>query len=384
MIKKSVLFRSQHILVIAQIGETDGIFVTFNEMGLTENGDRFWGDSLFEKLKISSIGIMTPTPNWYPEQDMISALSVIESVTKGRRVVTYGHSQGGYGALKYSKALNAAAVLAFCPQWSINPHDVRTFDERFQSYYRSDLRNGLRIERNDVSENSYLLFDRRSKLDLWNANKILQFPGTTAIHCPFSGHDTVRLPAEGGRSADLVSLFMTESADYSGMLKKIIRQARKKSATYRRHAYKYLVSRGKFSKLEKLLPGCSGDLATEVSIMLAIGQLRFDEAQELIVTCPLKVLGNIGILECWTICRNNNLAHAELRIACDIVSHYDADAWMRLHAVNTFMKVGLFEEAKRELQVIINRFGLKVGVNHIKTFAQRLGLAEIEARAASL
>jgi hypothetical protein len=78
------------------------------------------------------------------------------------------------------------------------------------------------------------------------------------------------------------------------------------------------------------------------------------------------------------------LAHAELRIARDIVCHYDADAWMRLHAVNTFMKVGLFEEAKRELQVITNRFGLKVGVNHIKTFAQRLGLAEIEARAASL
>ena len=384
MIKKSILFQSQHLLVIAQAGETDGIFVTFNEMGLTTNADRFWGDTLFEKLKISAIGVMTPTPNWYPEQDIICALRAIRSITDGRRVVTYGHSQGGYGALKYSGALNAAAVLSFCPQWSINPDDVRTFDDRFHSNYRPNLRNGLRIEPDDVIKNSYLLFDKHSKPDLWNAEKIQERSGTTAIHCPFSGHETVRLPAEAGRSADLVSLFMTESADYSGPLKKIMRQSREKSSTYHKHTYKYLVNLGKFSKLEKLLPKFAGDLATEVRIMLAVGQLRFGEAQKLITACPRKVLENIGILKCWTICRTNDLMDAELRIAQDIISRSDTDAWTRLHAVNTYIKADLFDEAKGELRLIIDRFGCKVGINHIRSFAQTLGLPEIEARVAQM
>jgi hypothetical protein len=75
---------------------------------------------------------------------------------------------------------------------------------------------------------------------------------------------------------------------------------------------------------------------------------------------------------------------AELRIARDIISRSDTDAWTRLHAVNTYIKAGLFDEAKGDLRLIIDRFGCKVGINHIRSFAQTLGLPEIEARVAQM
>ncbi len=215
MSNKSVVFQSPHVCVISQVADTDTIFCTFNELGETVSGDRFWGDTFFEKLKVSSIGVMTTTPNWYPELDMIGAIKAIRAITHGRRVVTYGFSQGGYGALKYSRALDASAALAFSPEWTINPDDTKNFDRRWTNYYRPELRNGLRIEQSDVSANTYVFFDRRYKVDAWNAENILTLAGTKAIATPFCRHATVRLFSETGVGADLISLMMTDASDYS-------------------------------------------------------------------------------------------------------------------------------------------------------------------------
>ncbi|MBV8524969.1 MAG: hypothetical protein JOY71_23090, partial [Acetobacteraceae bacterium] len=143
---KSILFKSDHLTVVLSEHGSDCVFVTFNEMGLRANGFRFWGDGLLDSLKLTSIGFVSSSPDWYAPDDMEPAAKACSSYIKARRVVTYGYSQGGYGALKYSRLLSADLALSFSPQWSINPADVGDFDRRFTQHYDAERRNGERIE----------------------------------------------------------------------------------------------------------------------------------------------------------------------------------------------------------------------------------------------
>ena len=148
--QKSLIYESEHIAVVSQPAPSPAFFVTFNELYLQAGGLEFWGDKLLERLGVGSVGVVSKRPNWYPQKDMEVACRLISGIADGRRLITYGHSQGGYGALKYARRLEAALSLAFCPQWSINPADVGAFDERYTKHFdaaarqRAENRSGRR------------------------------------------------------------------------------------------------------------------------------------------------------------------------------------------------------------------------------------------------
>ena len=110
---RRIIFQSDNVRLILDEKGTDTVIVSFNEMNFAWNGDQYWGQKLLEPLQVTVLGFVTPEPNWYPPDDMKGAIPAAIEAIAGRRVVTYGFSQGGYGALKFSRALSASTAVAF-------------------------------------------------------------------------------------------------------------------------------------------------------------------------------------------------------------------------------------------------------------------------------
>jgi len=80
-VSRKIIFETEHLVVIEHDFGTETVFVTFNEMGISAKGTKYWGDAFFEKSRISAIGVMSKKPNWYPEDDMMRAIpAILETV----------------------------------------------------------------------------------------------------------------------------------------------------------------------------------------------------------------------------------------------------------------------------------------------------------------
>jgi pimeloyl-ACP methyl ester carboxylesterase len=89
---------------------------------------------------------------WY-QYDEAAIIAVTERIEQARRstgaerLVCLGNSMGGFGALLFGSMLNADAILAFCPQTTIDPAVTsalgddrwRAYQDKIVSYPRGDL-----------------------------------------------------------------------------------------------------------------------------------------------------------------------------------------------------------------------------------------------------
>lgn len=113
-------------------------------------------------------------------------------ISAGGTVVAYGHSMGGYGAVKYARAFHASCVIAFGPQYSIDPADLDGRDPRYRSYFRAALHEGMRIAANDAVPNTYVFYDPFYAADAYNAERIAEVTGCTLIPVYCTGHDCIQ------------------------------------------------------------------------------------------------------------------------------------------------------------------------------------------------
>jgi hypothetical protein len=230
--EREIIFKSEHLTVVCSDYGTRTVIATFNGLAERARGTYFWGDHVLERVGASAVGFVSARPNWFPPADMAAAIEAVRARTLGRRIVTYGNSQGGYAALKFGGALGADLAVAFCPQWSINPADVAGFDRRFMRHYRPQLRNGERIEQQDLCPNNIVVYDPAEYSDRLNAEKIVSLGRTAAVLSPFSLHGAISLISEGGTGRALVSLLMREAPAAPAELRALIRQGRARSRTY--------------------------------------------------------------------------------------------------------------------------------------------------------
>lgn len=133
---RETLYRGLHVTVIAGDRRSDTVFVTFNPLIGITSGDTFWSESFLHKQRVDAIGIVSSEPDWFPADEMLSAVEAVKRHTAGRRVLTYGFSRGGYGALKFSRALGAERAIAFCPKFT-KPTDAVDGDRSAFSRRRS-------------------------------------------------------------------------------------------------------------------------------------------------------------------------------------------------------------------------------------------------------
>jgi hypothetical protein len=131
----AVIFEDAEIIVYSRQTPSNFVVVTFSDMG-SNSASLPWAGAALEKIDVSYIAFVSKYPNWFPKTSVIAAYAeIIKATSSHKTVVTYGFSQGAYAALKYSGLLKAETILAFSPQYSIDPSSLGGADDRYRSYY---------------------------------------------------------------------------------------------------------------------------------------------------------------------------------------------------------------------------------------------------------
>jgi tetratricopeptide (TPR) repeat protein len=188
-----IIYESEHLVVFHREGRIDDLLVTFSYLNMKIDAPdiRYFAEPVAEKLDLSALGIVIKQDDWFAPSRMLEMISTVQPIlNRYTRRILLGSSMGGYGAIKYSAALKADAVLACVPQVSIQPSEVGLFDERFARFYNSTLHDGSGIVTNDARGVIYLIYDPFHMQDSSNIRVLRErIPDAIPIVAPFLGHD---------------------------------------------------------------------------------------------------------------------------------------------------------------------------------------------------
>ncbi|GBR53816.1 hypothetical protein AA106555_1450 [Neokomagataea thailandica NBRC 106555] len=238
--KVDLLFEADNLYVAAHLIGTDDVVVTFNNRGDIGDGGGFWGDRFLEKCGVSAIGICARHANWFPEEEMAAAIQAIHAAIPGKRIITYGISMGGYGALKFSRALGAVRALAFSPQWTINPHHCGHYTYQYTECYDATLRGGEPIKSDDLSGQCFVFLDMREYPD-WKHFEYIKDAAQQSPHCsletviaPFTWHGTLfqLTSAKHGIASRLIEIARDDAKAHSANFRQLLRESRSTSRHY--------------------------------------------------------------------------------------------------------------------------------------------------------
>lgn len=130
---REVIFDSDAVRVVKVPGsrEVPGsrnnvVFVTFESYADHHHPDRAgFGEHFLHSRGFGAYHFLPSSNAWYQYAEMEAALAhVREDIGPGTRILTYGMSMGGYAAFRSADRLGAHCVIAFSPQYSIDPRLV--------------------------------------------------------------------------------------------------------------------------------------------------------------------------------------------------------------------------------------------------------------------
>lgn len=124
---REIIFESANLKVVKlAAAREDVVFVTFESLQLERAPGRpGYGETFLSKRGYTGYHFLSSANRWYQYPEMPEALAVVRAdIAAGARVVTYGVSMGAYAAYRFSAPLAADAVIAFSPQWSMDPRRV--------------------------------------------------------------------------------------------------------------------------------------------------------------------------------------------------------------------------------------------------------------------
>jgi len=353
-VTKAIISETEHVIAIAQDLGGQHIVVSFNSLGHFRNGLQFWGDDFFLKQGISAIGIVTLGPNWYPRRAMDELLGAVLERANGRKIVTYGLGQGGYGALKFAARLKASATLSFSPQWSINPGDVASFDRRYVRHFDQAMGNGLRIDQQDLCDCSYIFFDKMSKSDAKHASKLAALAGVKTVVTPFSINETLRIVAQGRGVAGFISLCTSATPPPATDLRQLIRASQRQSSVQADSILRQLLwrmsrSRSHSSAFVRRLLDRNKNLNPFYAAVVAYAKGNASLALSELAKVTAKDFRDIDLLSWWHLAHKLRFFDAELALAMQIAERHPTDTVACLQTLNTLISAGNLEGAYREL-----------------------------------
>lgn len=202
----------------------------------------FWGYEFSKKNQITTIGLVAKSNNWYPDASIKKLKNeVLKFSAKYINTISYGTSMGGYGAIKHGRVLGANHTVAFAAQFSIDPAIVKENDQRYSNYFLSKKNKGSCIQRQNIAQNTYIIYDPYYPEDRFNAEKIQQVSDTvTLMVAPFMHHFPLELFIGSKNTLDLFSLILKRD---NATIRKTIRKKRRKSQTRIRYLIELLAVR---------------------------------------------------------------------------------------------------------------------------------------------
>ena len=237
---KQIVFEDEHIRVIFLTGSSDTLVISFGDLisrakGMSINAEK----SLF-KYQYNVIGIMPKQKSWFPKSSMLEMQRQIQPIlVQFKQIVGYGGSMGGYAAIKYSNLLNMHKIVAFVPQYSIDPDVVH--DRRYAEFFDASIHQNMQIQADEVdSSREYIIvYDPYYAEDKEHFLKIQPLlPKMHVIHLPFTGHEALSVLA----SSQLLNDFVEQPFEITYFYKRV-REVKKQSKFYYRYVLDALLSR---------------------------------------------------------------------------------------------------------------------------------------------
>ncbi len=172
--KNKVVYEDENVIVIYKRKTSDFLFVTFGDSTTLAFEHSIYAETVSSKLGYSSLGFMPKSRNWYPEISMRKAIDICKDIISMYGVrIAYSGSMGAYAAIKYSRLLMTTSTIACCPQWSIAPRDCQGIKNKYEKYYTDEMLN-MRIEKEDIFGDIYLIYDPKHRVDSFHFSKIHQ------------------------------------------------------------------------------------------------------------------------------------------------------------------------------------------------------------------
>lgn len=198
-----VVFDGAHLRVVLYPGNPRLLMVTLDWR--RDGKDQFSPDTYatnFARMGYAQLNIKTRANDWFINPDTAAMELVLTGLAPAfGRVQMLGFSMGGYGALRFAKALGASSVVAVSPQWSIHPDQAR-----FETRYRAEAAGfdpgiGDLAPRAEPGLRGLILLDPFERADLLHARRIQTvFPGLRLVRLNFGGHPGFGIVREAGQS----------------------------------------------------------------------------------------------------------------------------------------------------------------------------------------
>ncbi|WP_109441059.1 hypothetical protein [Acinetobacter haemolyticus] len=237
---KQIIFEDDHIRVIFLKGSSDTLVVSFGDLISRAKGMSINAEKSLIKYQYNVIGIMPKQKTWFPKSSMLNMQQQIQPfLAQFKERVGYGGSMGGYAAIKYSNLLNMQKIVAFVPQYTIDPDVVQ--DRRYAEFFDGSIHQHMEIQPDEVdSSREYIIvYDPYFAEDKEHFLKIKPLlPQMHVIHLPFTGHEALSVLA----SSELLNDFVEKPFDITYFYKRV-RQVKKQSKFYYRHVLDALLPR---------------------------------------------------------------------------------------------------------------------------------------------
>lgn len=198
---RKLIYEDEELNVIYKSGASDFLLIIFGDLAHLIQNEKFYAEPVISKLNFNTICFTARTPNWFPEYNVKSGLQVC--VENGlllgyRKILIFGASMGGYAAIKYASLFNAQYVLAYCPQYSLDPEECDNHVNGYEEFYSNKMK-GMGIKKNNILgniKNIYIVYDPQHVIDNFHVSKILlEISDICTIRFHSGNHDIPKILA---------------------------------------------------------------------------------------------------------------------------------------------------------------------------------------------
>ncbi|MCU4443156.1 hypothetical protein KWE92_08815 [Acinetobacter pittii] len=236
---KQIIFEDEHIRAIFLPGDSNTLVLSFGDLITRASGLSINAEKSLIKYQYNVIGVMPKQKSWFPQASMIELAKAISPILEGfKNIVGYGGSMGGYAAIKYSNLLNMNRVIAFVPQYSIDPEHVE--DRRYAEFFDSVANKDMQIQPQDVdaAREYVIVYDPYFSIDREHYLKIKELlPSLHTIHLPFTGHEALSVLASSSLLHDFIEHDFDEIYFYQQ-----VRKVKKQSKFYFRNVLAHVLT----------------------------------------------------------------------------------------------------------------------------------------------
>lgn len=186
---------------------------------------------VIEEAGLAELSIRTRYNDWYLSPETDDLLEAMHKASKPfRRVINYGFSMGGFGALLTSGATNADFIFLVSPQYSID-QAICPFEHRWMDEASQITRDVDPMSYANRNADGIVVYDPSIREDAAHAEMVTQCcPKIRPLAIRFSGHPATRITGETTNTRAVGNAIF--SGEDHSVVRRIFKESRKASHSY--------------------------------------------------------------------------------------------------------------------------------------------------------